>query len=70
MFYKVKITERSTRYVIIEADDEADAEYKAEDLWTGCKILLDANDFDGIETEAVEEIEPEDIQDGYEVFRK
>lgn len=45
--YLVKVEEVLTHNVIVEAEDEADAEYKVEQLYFDEKIVLDYNDFNG-----------------------
>ena len=47
MKYLVNVEEILTRDVVIEAEDEADAEDKVEQLYNECKIVLDYHDFVG-----------------------
>lgn len=47
MKYLVNVEEVLTRDVIVEAEDEADAEYKVERLYFDEKIVLDDSDFIG-----------------------
>ena len=47
MKYLVKVEEILSREIIIEAEDETDAESKVNDLYRKEKIVLDYNDFIG-----------------------
>lgn len=47
MKYLVNIEEILSRDIIIEAENEADAVDKIEDLYSNCKIVLDYSDFIG-----------------------
>lgn len=47
MKYLVNVEEILTRDVVIEAEDEADAEYKVERLYFDEKIVLNDGDFIG-----------------------
>lgn len=47
MKYLVNVEEILTRDVIVEAEDETDAEYKVERLYFDEKIVLNDNDFIG-----------------------
>ena len=47
MKYLVNIEEILSRDIIIEAENEEDAEDKVEDLYFNCDIVLDYNDFIG-----------------------
>lgn len=47
MKYLVNIEEILSRDIIIEAENEADAVDKVEDLYSNCKIVLDYSDFIG-----------------------
>lgn len=47
MKYVVKIEERLSRMVTIEAQSEKEAEAKAEQLYNAAKIVLDIDDFEG-----------------------
>ncbi|MBR5651819.1 MAG: DpnD/PcfM family protein [Bacteroidales bacterium] len=47
MKYLVNIEEVLSRDVVIEAENENDAEDKVEQLYHECKIVLDYNDFIG-----------------------
>ena len=48
-FYKVLITETLQRAVIVEAKSEAEAHDRAEDAWKNTEVILDAEDFQGVE---------------------
>ena len=47
MKYLVNVEEILSRDIIIEAEDETDAEYKVEQLYHQEKIVLDYSDFIG-----------------------
>lgn len=45
--FKVRVTERLTREVEVEAEDISDAENKVSEMYNNEEIVLDSNDFDG-----------------------
>lgn len=47
MKFLVNIEETLTRNVIVEAENQEDAEDKVEQLYRDCKIVLDYSDFIG-----------------------
>lgn len=47
--YKVLITETLQRAVIVEAKSEREAHDRAEDAWKNTEVILDAEDFQGVE---------------------
>lgn len=51
--FKVTITETLKRTVEVEADDQQEAEQMVSDDWHGNKYILDADDFIGVDFEAV-----------------
>ena len=55
MEYLVRITETSSRTVIVEADNMQDAERKVNNAYYDEKIVLDYDDFDEYEIEAIRE---------------
>ena len=55
MKYLVRITETSSRTVIVEADNMQDAERKVNNAYYDEKIVLDYDDFDEYEIEAIRE---------------
>lgn len=46
--YKIKIREILERTVSIEAENEEEAIYKAEQLYRNCDIVLDSEDYKGV----------------------
>ena len=48
MEYKIKIHEIHARTVSIEAEDEEEAIYNAEQLYRNCDIVLDSEDYKGV----------------------
>lgn len=55
MKYLVRITETSSRTVIVEADNMQDAERKVNNAYYDEKIVLDYDDFDEYEIETIRE---------------
>lgn len=55
MEYLVRITETSSRTVIVEADNMQDAERKVNNAYYDEKIVLDYDDFDEYEIETIRE---------------
>ena len=55
MKYLVRITETSSRTVIVEADNMQDAERKVNNAYYDEKIVLDYDDFDEYKIETIRE---------------
>lgn len=55
MKYLVRITETSSRTVIVEADNMQDAERKVNNAYYDEKIVLDYDDFDEYEIKTIRE---------------
>ena len=51
--YKVKITETLEKVVEVEAEDRDEAEQIVSDAWHNSEYILDAEDFKGVEFNAV-----------------
>ena len=51
--YKVKITETLEKVVEVEAEDRDEAEQIVSDAWHNSEYVLDAEDFKGVEFNAV-----------------
>ena len=47
MKYSVEIKEVLRRKIIVEAENESEAEAKASDIYEKCEVVLDENDFCG-----------------------
>lgn len=52
--FNVEIRETRLRAVSIKANNEAEAEQRALDAWKNNEIILDIDDFIGIETQALD----------------
>ena len=52
--FKVEITETLRRVVEIEADDVFEAEDIVETMWCNSEVILNADDFDGVDFYAKE----------------
>ena len=59
--YKVTITETSKMTVEVEADDQQQAEQMVSDGWHRSKYVLDADNFVGVEFEAVPVVDAPDV---------
>ena len=55
--YEVEVRETLSRKVKVTADNEEEAILEVEDLYYDCKIILDAEDYVGVEFENVKEID-------------
>lgn len=58
--YEVEVRETLSRKVKVIADNEEEAISEVEDLYYDCKIILDAEDYVGVEFENVKEIDDYD----------
>lgn len=57
MIYKVAITETKRRLVSVEANTQTEAHRRVTDAWYNGEIMLDENDFEGIEVYVIGEKE-------------
>ena len=67
MKYIVEVEEILVRYVIIEADDEYEAEEKACNAWSNEKIVLDYRDYADNGFTCIREADNEDFEKYEEV---
>ena len=54
-FYKVAVMEVYRKVVSIQANNEREANQRAYDAWNNTEIILDENDFDGMEISVLSE---------------
>ncbi len=54
-FYKVAVMEVYRKVVSIQANNEREANQRAYDAWNNTEIILDENDFDGMEVSVLSE---------------
>ena len=59
--FRVTITETSKMTIEVEADDQQQAEQMVSDSWHRSKYVLDADDFVGVEFEAVPVVDAPDV---------
>lgn len=57
MLYKVAVTETRRRIVSVEANSAQAAHRRVADAWQNCEVMLDNEDFDGVEFHVDGEIE-------------
>ena len=62
MQYLVRVTEELTHAVVVEADSMQDAENKVNTAYDNCQIVLDYDDFDNYEIDALREATDSDIK--------
>lgn len=61
MKYVVEITEKLVKHVVVEADNEADAEDKVMDAHRDAKIVLDYDDYDDVDFECLRKADEDDV---------
>ena len=63
--FKVEVREVLIKHVLVDAEDRAEAEEKAESAYNAEKIVLDYRDFDGAEFSAddIDESEYDELAD-------
>lgn len=54
MKYTVAVTETRRRVVVVSAESSAIAHRRVHDAWQNCEIVLDENDFEGVEFHVTE----------------
>lgn len=65
MKYVVEITETLVKHVVVEADNSGDAEIIANDAYNNEAIVLDYNNYFGVDFKVLREADESDIS-GYE----
>lgn len=68
MIYRVAITETKRRLVAVEANTQTEAHRRVTDAWHNGEVMLDENDFEGIEVYVLGE--KEDGENLFKVERK
>ena len=65
MKYLVRVTETLAKSVIVEANSKEEAENKVDQAYDDAQIVLDYDDFNEYEIEALREATKEDFHDEY-----
>ena len=60
MIYKVLITETRQRYVSVDAHTLSEAQQRVSDAWHNNEIMLNDNDFEGVEVYVIGEAGPDE----------
>ena len=57
MIYRVDVTETRRRSVAVEASSPSEARSRVSDAWHKCEVVLENEDFDGVEFHVSGEID-------------